>query len=85
MYLCCTSGVRIISATNYDQLSFGDTTAQDVKSRVDSIARQVIAIRKLEENPDIVFIMAERDFPKEFECNYGKDDPRNVRCAGTNR
>lgn len=41
-----------VTGTNYDQLSFGDTTAQDVKSRVDSIARQVIAIRKLEENPE---------------------------------
>ena len=31
-------------------------------------------VEKLEENPDIVFIMAERDFPKEFECDYNKKD-----------
>lgn len=31
-------------------------------------------VENLEENPDIVFIMAERDFPKEHECNYDERD-----------
>jgi hypothetical protein len=37
-------------------------------------------VEKLEENPDIVFIMAERDLPKGFECNYDKDDLEHF-CA----